>query len=135
MSEKFIYAILGPGVSGKGARNLLQSKDIRHLAIGPDNLKEWGSDFSAGNESLVCIGENDSGIDKYFDGLKYLVLSPGIPRSHPLVEKFIKAKKEVINEIDLAYLFNSSGTYIGVTGTYGKPTTVTLIDHILKTAN
>ena len=76
MSEKFIYAILGPGVSGKGARDLLKSNDIKCLAIGPDNLKEWASDFSAGNESLVCIGESDSGIDKYFDGLKYLVLSP-----------------------------------------------------------
>ena len=134
MSEKFIYAILGPGVSGVGARDLLNSQNIKYLAIGPDNTEQWSPSFLGDDKQSRCIGENDAAIDNYIKELEYLVLSPGIPRSHPLVKKFIKLKKEVINEIDLAFLFDPTGIFVGITGTNGKTTTVTLIDHILKTA-
>lgn len=68
-----------------------------------------------------------------------LVLSPGIPLTHPkphhVVELAKKHNKKIICDIELLYLDNSDySRFIGITGTNGKSTTTALIGHILKEA-
>ena len=135
MSEKIIYAILGPGVSGVGAGKLLASREASFAVIGNDDPKKWMHKFDFSQGKTVFFQENDALLDTLFDDLEVLILSPGIPLEHPLVQRFRRSKKRIINEIDLAYDFHrsqgGSGTFIGVTGSNGKTTTVSLLNDIL----
>ena len=66
-----------------------------------------------------------------------LVLSPGIPhthpRPHPAVALARDAGCEVIGDIELLARAQRDATFIGVTGTNGKSTTTALLGHILNT--
>src|SRR5689334_1924806 len=70
--------------------------------------------------------------------LTTLVLSPGIPHTHPKphpVAALAKQHKvEIIGDIELLARCERHASYIGVTGTNGKSTTTALIGHILKKA-
>lgn len=135
MSEKIIYAILGPGVSGVGAGNLLASRGESFAVIGNEDPKNWMHKFESSQGKVVFFQESDTRLDTVFDDFEVLILSPGIPLDHPIVQRFRRAEKKIINEIDLAYDFyvsnGGSGTFIGVTGSNGKTTTVSLLNEIL----
>jgi UDP-N-acetylmuramoylalanine--D-glutamate ligase len=62
-----------------------------------------------------------------------LILSPGIPRSHQICQKFLDAGFKVISEIEWAYSFGCP-QLIAVTGSNGKTTTTSMIDEALKLA-
>ena len=62
-----------------------------------------------------------------------LVLSPGIPIDHPLPVSFKRMGKAVIGEAELGARALTAPC-VAVTGTNGKTTTVTLIEHILRAA-
>ena len=68
----------------------------------------------------------------------FIVLSPGIPLTHPephpLVAKAKAAGKEIICDIELFHRAKPLAKTIGVTGTNGKSTTTALIGHTLKVA-
>ncbi len=61
----------------------------------------------------------------------FVVLSPGVPRSHPLVQQALQNNISVINELELAAQFLSDCQFVGITGTNGKSTTTTLLGSIL----
>jgi UDP-N-acetylmuramoylalanine--D-glutamate ligase len=62
-----------------------------------------------------------------------VIPSPGVPADAPLLQ-FARSKGVTIwSEIELAYRF-LKGLLIGITGSNGKTTTTSLIEHILKTA-
>jgi UDP-N-acetylmuramoylalanine--D-glutamate ligase len=73
-----------------------------------------------------------------WDDIASLVLSPGVPLTHPkphaVVEKARQHGVEIIGDIELLYRQCPEATYVGITGTNGKSTTTTLIGHILKSA-
>lgn len=62
-----------------------------------------------------------------------IVISPGVPMSLKGIEAEKKKGTEVISEIELAYRFTQK-KIIGITGTNGKSTTVTLLGQILNNA-
>ena len=65
-----------------------------------------------------------------------LVLSPGIPHHypapHPLVARAQIAGLRPVSDLEVLYQSESQARYVGITGTNGKSTTTTLINHILK---
>ena len=62
-----------------------------------------------------------------------IIPSPGVPADAPLL-KFARSKGVTIwSEIELAYRF-LKGRLIGITGSNGKTTTTSLIEHILRSA-
>ncbi len=70
--------------------------------------------------------------------LKALVLSPGVPLTHPkphaVVELAHMHACPVIGDIELLYRACPDARYVAITGTNGKSTTTTLIGHILTSA-
>ena len=68
-----------------------------------------------------------------------LILSPGIPHSHPaphpVVELAREAGAEVIGDVELLGRAQPDARYIGITGTNGKSTTTALLGHMLQLCN
>ena len=65
-----------------------------------------------------------------------MIVSPGInsfgKNKHLFLKKAEKEKVETINDVELFFRFNPEEKFIGVTGTNGKSTTVSLLNHLLK---
>jgi UDP-N-acetylmuramoylalanine--D-glutamate ligase len=80
--------------------------------------------------------ENPETID--LTGFDALVVSPGVPLNrHPVAAKARAAGVPIIGDIELFAQARDAlpgHKVVGVTGTNGKSTTVSLIDHVLKTA-
>ena len=70
--------------------------------------------------------------------LTTLVLSPGIPHTHPKPHPVAllahRAGCEIIGDIELLVRSRPDARYIGITGTNGKSTTTALIGHLLTGA-
>ena len=68
--------------------------------------------------------------------MTFLLVSPGIPfsvkKKHSFLKQAKKEKIEILNDIELFFRFNPEEKYIGVTGTNGKSTTVSLLSHVFK---
>ena len=120
--------ILGAGTSGLGAAKFLRKKQWQvRLSEARQLTPEVRSEF-LGLGAEVCDGGHDV---SHLDGVAMLVLSPGLPSTHPITLA-AKAKGILIqSEIDLA-LEDYAGTVIAVTGTNGKSTTVAMIGHLLN---
>jgi UDP-N-acetylmuramoylalanine--D-glutamate ligase (EC 6.3.2.9) len=103
------YLVWGKGRSGLAAFNLLKAKGFK-VYIGDD--------------------KEDKNLWKdVWNEIDTVVLSPGVPPSHPIWQEAIKSSKELIGETELAYRFYKGKNIIAVTGTDGKSTTVHLIHH------
>ena len=104
--------VWGLGVSGKSAVEL---------------LKEKGIDVVSGDD------KEGSSWEGFLDSVDTVVLSPGIPPSHPLWKRALERDIEVIGELELAWRF-FKGKAIAITGTDGKSTTTHLTYLILREA-
>ena len=63
----------------------------------------------------------------------FIIISPGINiKKTPFKKQLLKNKYKIITDIDLFYLSNDPEKTIMVTGTNGKSTTCSIIDHIFK---
>ncbi len=71
--------------------------------------------------------------DAILHGQELVVPSPGVPADAPLLIQARDLKITVWSEIELASWF-LHGRLIGITGSNGKTTTTTLVDHILRQA-
>ena len=128
MKKKIL--ILGLGVSGKASAAFLLMQG--YSVTGADRkAEELRNDPRIA--SLLTQGmklTSDEEIEEPFD---QLILSPGIPLTHPLVQKIKARGGEVIGEIEMA-LRHVKNRVVAVTGSNGKTTTVMLIEHLLKCA-
>lgn len=85
-------------------------------------------------EDLKSLGihiETGSHTDKFVEGAKFAVTSPGIPPKSEIFGKLNQKNIPIISEIEFAYR-NTRTPFIAITGTNGKTTTTALISHILS---
>lgn len=120
--------VLGLGVSGHSASHFLLSKGA--IVWGADQkINRLSSDPSI--QHLVQKGLRLLVDQLPLPSVDFIVVSPGIPLSHPLVQAAYEAKIAVIGEIELGALF-SRHSMMGVTGTNGKTTVTLMTTHILN---
>lgn len=77
------------------------------------------------------LGEEPS--EEELSAFEYLILSPGVSPELPMVMKAEALGAAVWGEIELAWQF-SQAPVIGITGTNGKTTTVSLCEELVKAA-
>lgn len=122
------WLIIGAGVSGFGAAQLLRKNGYKVRVSEKSHLPEQKKSAWV-NLGVECL---DGGHDlSHLDGISHIVLSPGLPSSHFLLEASRQKHLPQISEIDLA-LERYQGCLIAVTGTNGKSTTCAMIHHLLK---
>lgn len=129
--------IFGLGISGKAAASFLLSQG--HFVIGVDKKADQ-LDFQQEFKNCVNLPSPTavsriilSNEDVSLDNVEQLILSPGIPLSHPLVQKALERKIEVIGEVEFAFR-HIRNRCIGITGSNGKTTTTLQIAHVLNCA-
>ncbi|MBM3558679.1 MAG: UDP-N-acetylmuramoyl-L-alanine--D-glutamate ligase [Alphaproteobacteria bacterium] len=120
-------AVLGLARSGLAAATALAAAGARVLA--------WDDTATSRAKALHALDVLVDLADSDLDGVGTLVLSPGIPhthpRHHPAVDKARAAGAEIICEVDLLARAEARATFAAVTGTNGKSTTTTLLGHLL----
>lgn len=110
--------VLGFGLSGRSAYDNLISKGYDVLIAKEEYLKEDLTKFS-------------DELDRLFDSLSFIVVSPGISLETKIIKEAKKRKIKIIGELELGSL-EFSADVIAVTGTNGKTTTASMIYYLLK---
>lgn len=113
--------ILGLGISGMSAANSILAGGGEIFAYDDNRLNNK-------------IGFTDPK-NWPWNLLDQILVSPGIPLSHPVIKKARSLKIKIINEIDIFAQSLPKAKVIGVTGTNGKSSTTSLIGHIINYNN
>ena len=123
--------VLGVGVSGKAAVRLLMSCGSKVFVVNQGPVSSWEHFLhpSTGKGPTLFSQEDSEAASSLLE-MDLIILSPGIPREHPLLEGPLKKGTPVWSEIELGYHFCDL-PIASVTGTNGKTTTVTFIGEML----
>ena len=121
--------VVGGARSGLAAARLLarHGAEVFLTDAGPGSdaaraeLAEAGAAFEFGGHTARALDAD------------LLILSPGVPTASPLVQSALRQGVPVRSEIELASAV-CPGPIVAVTGSNGKTTTVTLLDHVFATA-
>lgn len=123
--------VIGLAKSGKAAVRLLKKLNAT-ITINEfqeaSKIPEYQQYLDDGIE-MITGGHPDELFERDFD---FVIKNPGINYHKPFILRLKERNIPVYTEIELAYQVAKKQHYIGVTGTNGKTTTVTLIDKILK---
>lgn len=125
-------AAFGLGRSGLASARFLRAHGAEVVAFdqGPTDQ------FSEALDELEALGVPAlTGVAEWSElsGPDLLVVSPGVPVTHPILQAARQAGAEVIGEIELAYRF-CSAPLVAVAGTNGKGSTTTLLGAMLQAA-
>lgn len=120
--------IYGLGHSGKAAKRLLEQVGLECVVV--DDSRPSGDCPLSADPAVVLDPRLHGGDRKRSD--RVLILSPGIPRTKPLVQDCIAHNIPILNEIEVAAHFIPNCHWIGITGTNGKSTVTALLGEMLK---
>lgn len=124
--------ILGMARSGfEAAKILAKDNEVLVTDMNEQDINQVQILEELGVKIVICKNPINL-LDNSFD---IMIKNPGIKYDHPTVLKAKDLGIKVINEVELAYKYmNKNVNIIGVTGSNGKTTTVTLIYNIMKEA-
>jgi UDP-N-acetylmuramoylalanine--D-glutamate ligase len=124
------WAVLGLGASGRAAATALLAAGRTVWAW--DDSGSARAAAAAAGIPLVDLSERD------LRESAALVLSPGIPHTHPAPHPVAlqarAAGVNIVGDVELLFRAHPGSIYVGITGTNGKSTTTALIGHIFAQA-
>jgi UDP-N-acetylmuramoylalanine--D-glutamate ligase len=119
--------VLGLARSGASAMRLLEAEGAVVSGADENARVEIPPDLAGARIRLGAFGP------EILDGVDEIIVSPGIAVDHPLVSEARARGVALASELELGARF-AKAHLIGVTGTNGKSTTVTMIGEILRAA-
>lgn len=124
--------VIGLGISGRAAAQFLlhQGAKVRGIDKNAELLQKNDALAVLRTQGLVTSHESQDLDMGQFD---LVVISPGIPPTHPFYEAARRARIEIIGEMELACRAVSQ-KFLGITGTNGKTTVTMLAAHVLNQA-
>ncbi len=120
--------VLGLGRSGIAACRLCQERGA--TVMGVDRKAEGELNGAVGglrDQGVRIVLEND----QFSEPIDLLICSPGVPLSHPMIQRCRELNIPVYSEIELASWY-CPGPIVAVTGTDGKSTVVSLVYQVLR---
>ena len=122
--------VIGLGISGKSAIKFLLHQGYKVFGVDSRDLKE-----DVEIKKLKGLGVEISLEENMSLGPEFslVVTSPGVSSSHALVQEAKKLTIPIMGEAELAFK-NIQGRAVAITGTNGKTTVTSLVEHVLKQA-
>ncbi len=127
--EKKHIVVAGAARSGIASACLLKKKGASVFVTDNASIHE---EYKIRLQENEIMFEENVHSEQAFKG-DFLVTSPGVPDSSPIIRNYIEQGKEVYSEIEAASWFNRS-PIIAVTGSNGKTTVTNWLAHTWKTA-
>lgn len=123
--------VVGLGRSGRAAARLLLRGGDQVVACDANHsLIEGDPEVAAlRSEGLQVLHEGDV---TDLSGFSLVVTSPGVPKSHQLLQQATHKGLQVIGEMELACRVLTSQKVVAVTGTNGKTTVTLMVEHVLN---
>ncbi|MGB0749436.1 MAG: UDP-N-acetylmuramoyl-L-alanine--D-glutamate ligase [Magnetospiraceae bacterium] len=123
-------AVLGLGASGLAVACALKAGGAHVIA--------W-DDALAMREAAMTEDIRVVEADRWpWPQIDRLVMSPGIPHTHPaphpVAAAAARTKTPITGDVELLYLSDPQARFVGITGTNGKSTTTHLLGHLFDTA-
>lgn len=127
-------AIFGMGKSGKAAVALAKKHKQDLYAVNKGPVENWYQTEKLEGliEKCSCYSEED--FAAHFHKMDEIVISPGIPVTHPSLAQAVAKGVTILSEIEYAFRYSNQVPVIAITGTNGKTTTTTMIAEALKKA-
>ncbi len=119
------YLVVGYGISGRAAVELLRRKDPECKIFVYD-----ASCFARTCEQFECVRLSRLS-DRFLSSLSMIVVSPAVPITEDYLVRAMARGVTVIGELELGYR-NCAAKIAAITGTNGKTTTTALLNQILK---
>ena len=123
--------VLGLARSGKAAIRLLQKLNadiVLNEAKPLEEIENYQEYLDQGVE-IVANGHPEELFERDF---AFAVKNPGINYQKKFILRLKERQVEILNEVELGYRYALKQNYYAITGTNGKTTTVSLIEHVLK---
>ncbi len=123
-------AVMGLGRSGFAAARLLTLHGARVVILddkSPEKLTSWIEKAKGLSGVRLALG---GGNLRELTACDLLVVSPGVPLNHPVLEAAADKGLPVIGEMELAFGY-CAAPVAAVTGTNGKTTTTTLLTEMI----
>jgi len=122
-------AVFGLGKSGISTIKALSKAGVKVYA--------WDQHPEAQQNAIIVGAQIEPLKASLLKKCAHLILSPGIPlhypKPHDVVQAAQEAQCEIIGDIEIFYLANPEYKTLALTGTNGKSTTATLMNHVLQT--
>ncbi len=127
-------AIFGMGKSGKAAVALAKKLRQDLYAVNRGKPEDWYHAENMGHLIEICSCYSEEDFAQHFHKMDEIVISPGIPVTHPSLAKAVEKGVPILSEIEYAWRLCKGIPVIAITGSNGKTTTTTMIADALKKA-
>lgn len=130
--RKDTVGILGLSKSGLGCAKLYQNLGFKVKGFDDNYNLTIPSDYhSYFNE--IFLGKQPQYVINEIRNYRFLIVSPGVPFNHPIIQFAGFYKIPIISEIEASYkTLGKNKIIIGITGTNGKSTVSTLVYQLIK---
>ncbi|MFY9214427.1 MAG: UDP-N-acetylmuramoyl-L-alanine--D-glutamate ligase, partial [Tissierellaceae bacterium] len=125
--------VIGLGISGVSTVKALDKLGAKIWVTDSKSEEELGDTLS--NLADISLNKHLGVSDMDISQVDFIVKSPGVPPSIPILRKARDMHIEIMSDIELAYRLNKANKMIAITGTNGKTTTTSLVGEVLKAAN
>lgn len=127
-------AIFGMGKSGQAAVALAKKLRQDLYAVNRGKPEDWYYAEKLDKLLEICSCYSEEDFAQHFHKMDEIVISPGIPTTHPALKKAVEKGVPILSEIEYAYRLTKDIPVIAITGSNGKTTTTTMIAEALKKA-